>query len=105
MTHRVFIAYFDCLGFECILDATAHERKAIFSALKNEQQPRLPLPEMLLRAKFNPQRRPEIWMFNSEIDLETLKEYAKEEPQFLANLIREKGNPLYTTPKERSVIE
>lgn len=105
MKSRVFIAYFDCLGFECILDATAHEHKSTWAALKDERHPRLPLPEMMLRAKFNPQRRPEIWMFNSEIDLETLKEYAKEEPQFLANLIREKGNPLYTTPKERQVIE
>ena len=105
MTHRVFVAYFDCLGFECILDATAHERKAIFSALKNEQHPRFPLPEMILRAKFNPQRSPEIWMFNSEIALEDLKVYAEEDPQFLADLIRSKGQALYTTPKERRVIE
>lgn len=105
MTHRVFIAYFDCLGFECILDASAHEHKAIFSALKDERHPRLPLPEMIMRAKFNPQRSPEIWMFNSTIDLDDLKAYAQEEPQFLANLIREKGEPLYTTIKERKVIE
>lgn len=105
MTHRVFIAYFDCLGFECILDASAHEHKAIFSVLKDERHPRLPLPEMIMRAKFNPQRSPEIWMFNSTIDLDDLKAYAQEEPQFLANLIREKGEPLYTTIKERKVIE
>lgn len=105
MTHRVFVAYFDCLGFECILDATAHEHKAIFSTLKDEQHPRLPLPEMMLRARFNPQRSPEIWMFNSEVSLEDLKDQAEENPQFLADLIRSKGQALYTTPKECRVIE
>lgn len=103
--NQCYVAYFDCLGFECILNASKHEKKAMWNALKDKPAERFPLNEMMLRAKFNAQRSPEIWSFWSDIDLATLKEYAAEEPQQLANLIREKGTPLYTTHKERRVIE
>lgn len=103
--NQCFVAYFDCLGFECILNASRHEKKAMWNALQDKSNERFPLNEMILRAKFNSQRSPEIWSFWSTIDLESLKAYAAEEPQQLANLIREKGTALYTTIKERQVIK
>lgn len=101
---QCYVAYFDCLGFECILNATRHDKKKMWNALQDKPNERFPLNEMILRAKFNPQRSPEIWSFWSEIDLATLKEYAQEMPQQLADLIREKGTPLYTSPKQKQVI-
>lgn len=101
---QCYVAYFDCLGFECILNATSHDKKKIWAALQDKSHERFPLNQMILRAQANPQRSPEIWSFWSEIDLATLKEYAQECPQELANLIREKGNPLYKAVKDKQVI-
>lgn len=58
----------------------------------------------IMRAMANPQRFPEIWAFDSDIDQETLEEAARENPQHLANLIREKGQEIYRTPKQKTVI-
>lgn len=99
-----YVAYFDCLGFECILDATNHDKKKIWAALQDKNHERFPLNQMILRAKFNPQRNPEIWSFWSDLDRTTLMEVAQESPQLMANLIREKGTCLYSLPKEKSVI-
>lgn len=101
---QCYVAYFDRLGFECILNATRHDKKKMWNTLQDKPNERFPLNEMILRAKFNPQRSPEIWSFWSEIDLATLKEYAQECPQELANLIREKGTPLYKAVKDKQVI-
>lgn len=101
---QCYVAYFDCLGFECILNATRHDKKAMWNALQDKSNERFPLPQMILRAQANPQRSPEIWSFWSEIDLATLKDYANEMPQELANLIREKGTPLFKTVKDKQVI-
>lgn len=102
---QCYVAYFDCLGFECILNATRHDKKKMWNSLQDKPSERFPLNEMILRAKYNPQRSPEIWSFWSTVDLATLKELAAEQPQMLADLIREKGTPLYTMPKEKQVIK
>lgn len=100
-----YVAYFDCLGFECILDATNHDKKKIWNALQDKPHGRFPLNEMILRAQLNPQRSPEIWSFWSELGIETLRQYAKDMPQEMADLIREKGTPLFTSPKQKQVIK
>lgn len=105
MTERCYVAYFDCLGFECILDATAHDRKKTWNALQNKTTARFPLNELIIRARLNSQRSPEIWSFWSEIELDTLKKYATEMPQQFAALIRENGNPLYQLEKQAQDIK
>lgn len=100
-----YVAYFDCLGFECILNASGHEHRNLLLALKNQPRQRFPLNSLLLRAKANSQRNPEIWSFWSEIDLNTLLQCAKESPQELADLIRANGSPLFTTVKPNQVIK
>jgi hypothetical protein len=105
MTQKLYVAYFDCLGFECILDYSNHDKKKIWNALQDKPNERFPLPQMMLRAQFNPQRSPEIWSFWSEIDLATLREYARDMPQQLADSIRENGTSLYTSPKQKQVIQ
>lgn len=102
---RLYLAYFDSLGFECILDLTKHEKRAIWNALADKPQSKLPVFQMILRAKANPQRFPEIYSFWSELDLETLISYTKDNPQGLADLLREKGNPIYVTPRQKEIIK
>ena len=104
-TNKLFIAYFDSLGFECIIDLTGQEKKQMWAVLSEKPAPRLPVHQMILRAQANPQRRPEIWTFWSELDTATLLEYSKEYAQELAELIRSQGSKVFTTIKEKELIK
>jgi hypothetical protein len=101
----VYLAYFDCLGFEYIVNLTTLERKHLLSAIKNEQPDSLiHLNAMVLRAKFNNHRSPEIWSFVSEVDEKTLREISIENPQILADLIRKNGKAIYRTNAPKAKI-
>lgn len=102
---RLYLAYFDTLGFECILDVSSYDKKAMWAALSDKTIPNeIPLHQMIMRAKFNPQRFPEIWTFQSEVDLKTLIKYSKDLPQALVDAIREHGNKVFATHREKEVI-
>jgi hypothetical protein len=106
MSSRLYLAYFDSLGFECVLDLTNHDRKAMWASLADKKiVNEIPLHQMIMRAKFNPQRFPEIWTFQSELDLETILRYTKDMPQQMADLIREHGTKVYVTAKSKDVIK
>lgn len=100
-----YLAYFDSLGFESIIDLWAYEKQLTWAALKGEQpKMRLPVGMMIMRAQANPQRFPEIWTFQSEVDEKQLWQYANDCPQLLADLIREHGSKVYVTPRTETVI-
>jgi hypothetical protein len=102
---NLYLASFDTLGFECIMDLTEYDKKAMWSALQDKKiKNEIPLHAMIMRAKFNPQRFPEIWTFQSELDLVTLLRYTRDMPQEMADLIRENGNSVFVTPKQKDVI-
>lgn len=102
---KCYVAYFDCLGFECILNFSDYSKKAMWDSLQDKNYRRFPLNEMILRASLNPQRSPEIWSFWSDLNISVLRKYSKEIPQELADLIRKNGSALYTSVKEKRVIE
>ncbi len=105
MSANLYIAYWDTLGFECILDLTDYDKKAMWASLANKEiQNEIPLHQMIMRAKFNPQRFPEIWTFQSELDIDTLLKYSRDVPQALADAIRENGEKVFVTPKQKEVI-
>jgi hypothetical protein len=97
---HTFVAYWDCLGFETIFDMTSYERTRLLEDLTGRDPSPAPnLQHMTLRARFNPQRNPEIWVFNSTVDVETLRTVAEENPQSLVDLIRANGTNVFrTTP-------
>ena len=99
------MCYFDSLGFEWIFSVTDYERKKVMAYLKGEKKVDLPVPRYaILRAQFNPQRFPEIWAFESDIELAELELVAKETPQVLVDAIRNCGQNIFKTPREESVI-
>ncbi len=101
-----YIPYWDSLGFECIIDLTDHDKRAMWSELKGEEPKRMPAVGLLImRAKANPQRFPEIWTFHSEVDEKTLIKYSNDSPQELADLIREHGTKVFVTKREKEVIK
>lgn len=104
---RTFITYWDCLGFETIVDITGYENKKLLAEIKGERfEHPLNLHAMMLRAQFNPQRSPEIWLFTAtaEITQQDLMQIAQDTPQYLVDLIREKGNCLFRNTPQKQVI-
>lgn len=102
-----YLAYWDSLGFETIINITEIDKKKVFAALaEKELDPadKLSLTLMIVRARANPQRFPEIWTFTSEIDRDFLWNIAQEQPQMLADLIRKNGHCIFVTPRNRPVI-
>lgn len=103
---RKYLAYFDCEGFECLLDITSRERALLMAQIKGEKyQDDLNLNAMMLRARYNPMRSPEIWVFTSTVGYETLKDLTESEPQMLADLIRKHGSPVWQNYPVKKVIE
>ena len=106
---RVYICYWDCNGFECIVDMTSWEKQSLLDTIagKSLKSPPVSLNALTMRARFNPQRNPEIWTFNTDYEMteEILWKYAEENPQALVDLIREKGKKIYGYASEEPVIK
>jgi hypothetical protein len=100
---RVYICYWDCNGFETIVDCTSWERQSLMNTIAGKELTPAPvnLNSMMMRARFNPQRNPEIWSFNTtyDIDADDLWQLADENPQALVDMIRDRGKKLYGNSK------
>jgi hypothetical protein len=95
-----YVAYFDNLGFECVIDITSSERQQLLQTIKGEEPtPAFNINAMMLRARFNPQRSPEIWIFESNVDEQTFKQLAEQQPQQLADMIRSHGTAIFVSTK------
>lgn len=106
MSTDTFMAYFDTLGFEWIVNVTDYEKKVMWASLKGETKFDLPVPRYaILRAQANPQRFPEIWLFTSDVSQKELVELSDENPQGLADLIRLHGRSIFVTPRQKDVIK
>jgi hypothetical protein len=102
---ELYLAYFDSLGFECVINLSAHEKRAMWNVLADKEPDRLPVHMMIMRAKANPQRFPEIWTFWSSVPRKQLLEYATESPQTLADSIRRIGTKVFVTLREKELIK
>jgi hypothetical protein len=95
---RNFLVYFDNLGFEAVFDLDQIHSDATMAALKDESYS-MPfnLNALLLRARFNSQRFPEIWVFevSDEVSEEDVRNMAAENPQALADFARANGKNFY----------
>ena len=100
-----YVCYFDSLGFEWIFNVTDYEKKKVMAYLKGEKKVDLPIPRYaIVRAQANPQRFPEIWAFESDMDQEDLEVIAHESPQVLVDAIRNCGQNIFKTHRDESVI-
>jgi hypothetical protein len=106
---RVFVCYWDCNGFECIVDMTSWEKNCLLDTIAGRPltKPPVSLNMLTLRARFNPQRNPEIWTFNTtdEMTEEDMWSYAEENPQALVDLIRARGKKIYGSKYTEPVIK
>jgi len=52
---------------------------------------------MMMRARFNSQRSPEVWTYQTEeeVEYEDMRDLWEDNPQYMADLIRDKGEQLF----------
>jgi hypothetical protein len=101
---HTYLAYFDSLGFETIYDCTEFEKDITWSTLQGrESENKFPGNKLILRAIYNQQRCPEIWLFDSELCLSELLEISQTDPQVLVKSIRDCGKSVFTTTHQTTV--
>ena len=88
-------------GLESIINVTEIEHNRILSVLsdnKTEYTLDRSLNSLILRAKFNPQRHYEIYAVtvNNDVTKQDLITMFKDTPQEMANLVRSRGQKIYS---------
>ena len=108
-SEHTFLAMWCNEGLEYVVDITAHEQKQVWKSLKGEEVQALPnLNAMILRARYNSQRHYEIYMISAAAGIteNDLRSMFENDPQYAADLIRERGTKLYSdrANKKKEVI-
>ena len=105
-----FLAYWCNEGFEYLDDITEYEhweKRNLFEILNDRKPTANPIHKMishmLLRARFNPQRYYELYVFSADNDcqLSDIKEWAHTDPQSLVDWIRINGLCQYSNRQEK----
>ena len=102
MSNNVFILSWDCHGLEACVDATDLDKQAMWNTLKDGENARnsvgATLHYLMMRARLNSQRHYEIYSITAdpEITKEDLIQQFTDNPQGMADLIRERGNKIYS---------
>lgn len=110
-----FLAMWDNLGLETVIDLNAYylehdawEKKKSWAVLKgeelNEHEPRIPLQEMILRARFNNQRHYEIYIFTTDENEQFVRDMFAFQPQAMVDTIRKCGHKVFGERAERPLI-
>lgn len=108
MTTNAFIFSWDQHGIESIVPITGYEhwdKQNLIKILSDKPTQRNPLDvivrNLIIRAQINSHRHYEIYAIDcsSELDEEFWWKQWKEEPQFTAELIRDRGHKLHSSRK------
>lgn len=105
-----FVVSWCCEGLEHIIPITEIERQQTFDILTgkifNGANIHQSVNMMLLRARFNTQRYYEIYAIQAQggIDADDLREMFKNDPQGAANLIRERGQVMFSDRQQNKVV-
>jgi hypothetical protein len=112
MTNKTnsYLVVWDCYGLESLFNITDWSFKATYNTLMELAPPtHIPLNELMLRARYNPQRNYEIYTFQANKDVTelSLREAFDADPQYMADWVRKNGSKLYSdreTEKGKRVI-
>jgi hypothetical protein len=111
MTMNAFIFSWDMQGIESIIPISKyehHDKENLIRLLKDSPRVRNPLDsiinQLIMRARFNSHRHYEIYAIDCDISLDEdfWKKQWVDEPQYTAELIRERGHKLYSDRVEES---
>jgi hypothetical protein len=99
---NTFVISWDMFGVETVINVSDIEKRTMWSSLKGEETSRDPsvnqiVSMMMMRARINSQRHYEIYAIDTEdsIDEKQLRKHFEDDPQGMADLIRERGRLLH----------
>lgn len=108
---NAYLAMWDCYGLEYLCNLTSWSKQATLDTLM-ERKVTTPPPinQLMLRARFNPQRNYEIYTFSVEEDVteDELRETFEKNPQFIVDHIRKNGDKIYSdrlNDSEKRIIQ
>ena len=106
---KQWIVLFDTLGVDTLLpwdDLKADDMLTILAGRKSKDRLNNRVSMMILRARANEQRWPEVWAYDTTEDYEEefMREMWHDAPQGMANVVREKGTCLYKISRPKEVI-
>ena len=94
-----YLAVCDCYGLEILFNVTQYMQQCTYNTLMELPLPEsIPLNHLLLRARNNPQRNYEIYVFDCESDIteNMLRESFEVAPQGIVDYIRKNGQQIYS---------
>lgn len=96
----VFLLSWDMTGLECIVNVSELEKQKMWNTLKDKPAPDIftMVNSILIRARYNPQRHYEVYTITvtDGITEDDLRDMFENDPQTAADLIRERGNQVYS---------
>jgi len=113
MNTNTFAIMWDCYGLESVVNVSEIGRKRTWATLKDQDTKSLPqLPNLnhwALRARYNPQRNYEIYIFEADktMSREDIIQAFDDHPQHMADTIRRVGTKFYidrADKQERKIV-
>lgn len=107
--NKLFLVVWDMYGLESIHDLTKLDRDNLFAVLKDESVDNAASKLVyynVLRARANSQRCYEIYTIQTdpEISIDDLAGLFNSDPQGAAELIRSRGNKIFSDRSDRKVV-
>jgi hypothetical protein len=107
--NKLFLVVWDMYGLESIHDLTKLDRDNLFAVLKDESANNAASKLVhynVLRARANSQRCYEIYTVQTDpgISIDDLVSLFNSDPQAAAELIRSRGNKIYSDRSDRKVV-
>jgi hypothetical protein len=98
---NLFLVSWDCTGLEAVINITDYEKETTWATLRDEDPPAKLgsiVNHLMLRAKANSQRHYEIYTMQVQEGIadEDIREMFNSDPQGSADLIRDRGNKIYS---------
>ena len=97
-----WVVLFDIEGVDTLVPWGELAQDRMMATLSGEDAGKVASPNhivsrMMLRARFNGQRHPEVWAYNTQEDIayDEMRGLWEDNPQYMADLVRSKGEQLY----------
>lgn len=106
---RQWVVLFDTLGVDTLVPWDDLKQEAMLATLSGKQpKDRLntQINMMIVRARANEQRWPEVWAYDTSEDYEVdfMRKMWEDMPQGMADMVRDKGTNLYRQSRPKEVI-
>jgi hypothetical protein len=107
---NLFLVSWDSNGLEAVVNVTDYEKATAWATLKDEYTPTnlsSMVRHLMLRARANPQRHYEIYTMKAVdgITDEDIRAMFDQDPQGSADLIRDRGNKMYSDRRDTTAIK